>query len=144
MFLHIHFASLVTLRADWRLQDGEDFAQMLDCLQADVESLGSETPALPTLSPAPTNPAKGLGIGYVVRGSRLGAAVLRRGVLVDLPTSYLDFIPGLSWAGFLIQLESIADDPHGKDEAARAAISTFHSFAAEFKRFEDLRSTSPL
>jgi heme oxygenase len=144
MFLNIHFASLVTFRADWRLQDGEDFARMLGCVQADLETLGSKAPVLPTLSPTPTNPAKGLGIGYVVRGSRLGAAVLRRGIVGELPTSYLDLIPTLSWEGFLIQLESIADDPNGRDEATRAATSTFHSFAAEFKRFEDLRSASPL
>jgi heme oxygenase len=143
-FLNIHFSSLATLRAHWRLQDGDDFARMLGCLEADLQTLGSNTPALPILSATPRSPSKGLGIGYVVRGSRLGAAVLRRGVVGDLPTSYLDFVPGLSWAGFLIQLEFIAGDPNGRDEATRAAISTFSTFAAEFKRFEDLSSTPSL
>jgi heme oxygenase len=143
IFLNIHFTSLVALRADWRLQDGEDFAHMLGCLQADLETLGCKTPALPMLSPRPTNPAKALGVGYVVRGSRLGAAALRRGVVGELPTSYLDFIPRLSWAGFLMQLEFIADDPNGRNEATRAAISTFNTFATEFKRFQDSTSIPP-
>jgi heme oxygenase len=142
-FLNIHFSSLVTLRAHWRLQDGDDFARMLGCLEADLETLGCSPPALPILSVTPRSLSKGLGIGYVVRGSRLGAAVLRRGVVGDLPTSYLDFVPGLSWAGFLIQLEFIAGDPNGMDEATRAATSTFGTFAAEFKRFEDLSSIPP-
>ena len=143
IFLNIHFASLVDLRADWRLQDREDFVQMLGCLRADLEALGCKTSAPPMLSPTPTSSSKGLGIGYVVRGSRLGAAVLRRGVVAELPTSYLDFIPRLSWAGFLMQLESVADDPNGKDEATRAAIGTFNTFATEFTRFQDLTSIPP-
>jgi heme oxygenase len=143
-FLNIHFSSLVTLRAHWRLQDGDDFARMLGCLEADLETLGCNAPALPILSASPRSPSAGLGIGYVVRGSRLGAAVLRRGVVGDLPTSYLDFVPGLSWAGFLIQLEFIAGDPNDMNEATRAAISTFGTFAAEFKRFEDQSPTPSL
>ena len=78
--------------------------------------------------------SKGLGIAYVVRGSRLGAAVLRRAIVSNLPTSYLDFVPVLSWAEILVKIESIAGDPDGRDDATRSARSTFNAFATEFKR----------
>jgi heme oxygenase len=141
IFLKIHFAALVSLRADWRLQDGADFAQMLRCLQADLNTFGCTTTAPPILSGAPSSPSVGLGVAYVVRGSRLGAAVLRRGVVGELPTSYLDFSPSLSWAAFLLEIESIADDPNGRDEATRAARKTFNTFATEFTRLQDVVST---
>jgi heme oxygenase len=144
IFLNIHFAALVTFQADWRLQDDEDFARMLRCLQADLETLGYTTTASQVPSRGPTSPSAGLGIGYVVRGSRLGAAVLRRGVVGELPTSYLDFVPALSWAAFLLELESIADDPTGRNEATRAARSTFNAFATEFTRLQSIVSMPPL
>jgi heme oxygenase len=143
MFLKLHLAALVALEVDWRPQDGEDFAGLLRCLRADLEALGIATTAPPLLSRTPTIAFKGLGVGYVVRGSRLGAAILRRGVARDFPTAYLDFVPKLSWAAFLAELESIADDPNGRDQVTRAAQSTFNTFAAEFTRLQDVVSTAP-
>jgi heme oxygenase len=134
IFLNIHFAALLTLRMDWRPQDSEDFEQMLRCLQADLETLGSPTTATSIPASVSASPSNGLGIAYVVRGSRWGAAALRRGVAGTLSTSYLDFVPALSWVEFLAQLESIADDPNGTDEAIRAARRTFNAFATEFNR----------
>jgi heme oxygenase len=136
IFLNIHFATLVTLQADWRWEDSEDFEQMLRCVQVDLGTLGCQTTAPAYLPRAPANPSTGLGIAYVVRGSRLGALVLRRGVAGNLPTSYLDFVPALSWSQFLIELESIADDPNGRDDATRAARSTFNTFVTEFTRLQ--------
>src|SRR5271170_2273012 len=80
-FLNIHFATLVTLQAVWRPQDSEDFEEMLHCVQLDLRTLGRTVAAPPMPPRAPAGPSKGLGIAYVVRGSRLGAAVLRRGVI---------------------------------------------------------------
>jgi len=133
IFLSIHAAALVTIQTDWRLQDSDDFERMLRCVRADLKTLGCAVTTPPS-SPRPSSLAKGLGIAYVVRGSRLGAAVLRRGVVGNLPTSYLDFVPSLSWALFLTELEPLADDPNGKDEAIGAARGIFNTFVTEFTR----------
>jgi heme oxygenase len=133
-FLNIHFAALVTLQADWRQQDCEDFEQMLRRVQGDLDTLGCTTIASRIPHGTPVSTPKGLGIAYVVRGSRLGSAVLRRAIVSDLPTSYLDFVPVLSWAEFLVELESIAGDADGRDDAIRSARSTFNVFVTEFKR----------
>jgi heme oxygenase len=142
-FLSIHFVALAALQSDWRARDAEDFDRMLRCLQIDLEVLGCTTAAPPVPPRALVSPAKGLGIAYVVRGSRLGAAVLRRGVFGDLPTLYLDFVPALSWAEFLLQLESIANDPIERNEAIRAARSAFNLFVTEFTRLQGIVSTPP-
>jgi hypothetical protein len=74
------------------------------------------------------------------------ATVLRRGIVAELPTAYLDFVPALSWPAFLLELESIVDDPSGSDEAARAARSAFNVFATEFNRLQgidDLPKNAP-
>jgi heme oxygenase len=133
IFLCAHFAALASLQAVWRREDEEDFAHMLGCLDLDLTTLGYAT--VPSSPPrTPSNAPGGLGIAYVVRGSRLGAAVLRRRVAAEHSTAYLDFIPALSWAEFLPELESVADDPNGRDEAVRAAHNAFLTFAAEFAR----------
>jgi heme oxygenase len=142
-FLNIHFAALVTLQADWRLQDCEDFERMLRCVQGDLDTLGCTTIASQIPHNTPVSAPKGLGIAYVVRGSRLGAAVLRRAIVSDLPTSYLDFVPALSWAEFLVELESIAGDTGGRDDATRSARRTFNAFATEFKRLHGETATQP-
>jgi heme oxygenase len=136
IFLNIHFAALSALQADWRRQDGADFARMMHCVRDDLRILGCETTAPPTPLGASASLSKGLGIAYVIRGSRLGAAVLRLGVNGRFPTSYLDFVPALSWRQFLIQLETIADDPNATDEAVGAARSAFNTFAGEFTRIQ--------
>lgn len=143
LFLEIHSAALVRLQADWRPRDAPDFAQMLQSLQADLQTLGCPTTAPPRLSHTMTATFVGLGIGYVLRGSRLGAAVLRRGVARGLPTAYLDFVPTVSWASFLLELESIANDPSGRAQVTRAAQSTFNTFSVEFTRIQGAGSTTP-
>jgi heme oxygenase len=133
-FLTIHFESLLALRGNWRPQDNDDFEGMIRCLHTDLEILGAPRSALPISTCTPSSPSAGLGIAYVIRGSRLGAAVLRRGVAKTFSTSYLDFVPTLSWSEFLGQLEFAADDPNGANEAIFAACSTFNVFVAEFNR----------
>jgi heme oxygenase len=136
MFLGFHFAALVSLRADWRVEDSEDFEQMLRCVEADLKTLGRAPPPVPVPLRTPATASTGLGIAYVVRGSRLGGAVLRRSVTGDLPTSYLDFVPALSWAQFLPQLESIVGDANARDDATRAARAAFNTFYKEFMRLQ--------
>jgi heme oxygenase (biliverdin-IX-beta and delta-forming) len=141
-FLTIHAAALLSLRTDWRAKDSEDIEQMLRCLQTDLGTLG--TPMRETAIPAraPLNLCTGFGTAYVIRGSRLGAAFLRRGVAGTLSTLYLDFVPALSWAQFLAELESVAEVANGTDEAVRAARSTFNVFAAEFTGVDGMIATS--
>ena len=136
IFLTIHQTALSALQAEWRPEDVADFSRMLDCLRADLKALGGTTATPPACGNGAASAARGLGIAYVVRGSRLGGAVLRRDIVGALPTSYLDFAPTLGWTKFLAELESIADIPNAKQEAARAARDTFSAFAAEYSRFQ--------
>jgi heme oxygenase (biliverdin-IX-beta and delta-forming) len=135
LFLNIHLAALCTVQAEWRAGDDNDFNGMLDCLTADLAALGVPA-SRPMRTPVPTTEAMGLGIAYVVRGSRLGAAVLRRDVVAELPTSYLDFAPAVSWREFLVELETIAAVPSEVEEAAGAAHRTFKAFADEYTRLQ--------
>jgi heme oxygenase (biliverdin-IX-beta and delta-forming) len=136
IFLTIHLAALSALQVEWRPEDGADFSSMLDCLRADLKALGWTAATPPAAGNMPVSVPRGLGIAYVVRGSRLGGAVLRRDIVGELPTSYLDFVPTLGWTRFLAELESIADIPNAKQEAARAARNTFSVFAAEYSRLQ--------
>ena len=136
IFLTIHLAALSALQAEWRPEDDADFSRMLDCLRADLKALGWTTATPPASGHAPVSAPRGLGIAYVIRGSRLGGAVLRRDIVGALPTAYLDFAPTLGWTKFLAELESIADLPNAKQEAARAARDTFSAFAAEYSRLQ--------
>jgi heme oxygenase len=142
VFLAIHFGALSTLRTQWRPQDSEDFEQMLRCLRTDLGTLGTPMSETPIQACVPAGLCTGMGLAYVIRGSRLGAAFLRRGVARMLSTSYLDFVPVLSWAEFLGQLESIAEVPDGTVEAIRTARAAFNVFAAEFNRVSMIATQS--
>jgi hypothetical protein len=133
IFLSIHLAALSPLYAACRPQDTGDFDQMLHCLQDDLAALGSNS-SQPHPPSSSSSVAKGLGIAYVVRASRLWTAVLRRDVGTALPTSYLDLVPALSWPVFLKEVECIADSASDRAEACLVAHSSLHLFAAEFDR----------
>src|ERR1700677_2122563 len=106
LFLHLYYSALRELEADWRTEDRVDFAAMLRCVQSDLHDLKIPTPPLHAMARAQLQPGNRLGVAYVLRGSRLGASFLRRRVPSQYPTAYLDFLPGLSWSQFLVQLES--------------------------------------
>jgi heme oxygenase (biliverdin-IX-beta and delta-forming) len=132
LFLAIHFASIGILKRDWRFQDFEDFEGMQRCIQNDLVTLGRATAALPFLPNESANHSNGLGVAYVLRGSRLGAEVLRRGVPLTFPTTYLDFSPALAWSEFLLELERIAEDLDGIRDAVLGARTAVRSFATEY------------
>jgi heme oxygenase len=138
LFLTIHLEALLALRGAWRQQDSEDFEKMLRCLDTDLGTSGAPRQAMPLQTCRPASIGAGLGVAYVIRGSRLGAAVLRRGVAKTLATAYLDYVPTLSWAEFLVQLDSTAADSNGTAEAIRAARSTFNVFVAKFLRSDGM------
>jgi heme oxygenase len=79
-FLKLHVAALGDLRGDWREEDVGDFSLMLGCLESDLAALGEAAPDVVATPRAPMNADAALGLAYVVRGSRLGAAVLRKRV----------------------------------------------------------------
>jgi heme oxygenase len=134
-FLNMHHAALRSLEGLWRADDREDFAALLRCVQADLAALGApldEQLKTPAAAPAPLS---GWGIGYVVRGSRLGSRVLRKRVPARFAASYLDFAPALAWPDFLQRLEAQADalTPHDRDAViggAKTAFAVFAEFAA--------------
>jgi heme oxygenase len=134
LFLSIHVQSLQALDGARRGEDGNDFQAMLGSLCNDLATLGSPTSARRVPACTAASLGAGLGVAYVIRGSRLGAAILRRRVPAGMPTSYLDFTPTLSWSDFLGQLESLAGDPAGTQAAIDAARSTFAAFVCASKQ----------
>jgi heme oxygenase len=72
------------------------------------------------------------GAAYVIEGSRLGGAVLRKAVAAGLPREYLSSThPQGAWRGFLCHLDRIASEggEAWQIDAVAAAIRTFTLFA---------------
>jgi heme oxygenase len=132
VFLHMHHAALQRLEADWREEDRSDFSALMRCARDDLKTLKIPVTIPHSASRTPLPASQRLGIAYVVRGSRLGASVLRLRVPSSRPSSYLDFAPTLAWPRFLQQL-----DPPTKSagrtsisEAVRGARLTFEVYAS--------------
>lgn len=126
VFLDIHRVSLRHLQQDWRPSDCSDFAAMTRCLEADLRGLGAAPSTAPPATRKSLTAAGQLGVAYVIRGSRLGSAVLRRRVPSTLPTSFLDFSPALSWHSFnheLQQITATANDDQTSEIRAGAKLS---------------------
>jgi heme oxygenase len=132
LFLNMHYAALQDLKADWREEDRDDFSLMMRCLQNDLHVLGLTAPRGAAATRAPSTAPSRLGAAYVIRGSRLGAAFLRKRVPAELIASYLDFSPALTWPNFLLQLDhaSSAAGWDANDEVIRGAQATFGVFSA--------------
>jgi heme oxygenase len=131
LFLLVHHAALRDLEDDWRAQDRDDFSAMLRCLEDDLRVLGrtvsvASAPEIPRMS----GDAR-LGSAYVIRGSRLGAAILRQRVPAGMTASYLDFRPVLTWPQFLQELDraSAASVPEANADVIRGAQATFNIFS---------------
>ena len=130
-FLSIHHVVLQELRSEWRPEDREDFGAMSRRLQNDLRVLGFPTASPPSTSQIALAKGNQLGIAYVIRGSRLGARVLRPRIPSHFSASYFDFVPALSWAQFLAQLQSVSNsaDAQVSDAAIQGAKETFGLFA---------------
>lgn len=98
-------------------------------LRADLEDLGGTI----TPGPAPllTDAAEIAGAAYVIEGSRLGGALLRRSVGDGLPTRFLSAPaePG-GWRALLLRLDEVLADDADLDRATDAARRVFALFAA--------------
>ena len=136
LFLQVHYSALLDLEADWLAEDRADFAAMLRCVQSDLHILQITTPPLSLGGRAALHAHNGLGVAYVLRGSRLGASFLRRKVPTPYPTAYLDFTPALSWPQFLAQLAASSNPPRAEHDhdVARGARITFEIFVSIFSR----------
>lgn len=132
-FLNIHRSALRHLEGDWREEDRADFLAMTQCLDDDLTIPGSPMPTLPMLPRTPLNIGNRLGAAYVIRGSRLGSAILRRRVPSQFPAAYLNFVPTLSWVQFLQELEqSVAHSqlsPSPSADVIDGALLAFKVFA---------------
>jgi heme oxygenase len=129
--LSIHHAVLQEFKSAWRLEDRDDFRAMSRRLQNDLRVLGF--PAANPLTTSRTFLAEGndVGMAYVIRGSRLGASVLRPRIPPQFSASYMDFVPTLSWVQFLAQLQSVSksDEAEASDAAIQGAKMTFDLFS---------------
>jgi heme oxygenase len=143
LFLHLHYSALRNLEGDWLAEDQPDFAAMLRCVQSDLHALRIGTPPRSPSGRAPLHSNNGLGVAYVLRGSRLGAPFLRRRVPRPYPTAYLDFMPEVSWSQFLVQLESSSDPSRARrdHDIVCGARITFEIFISIFDRALLDRST---
>jgi heme oxygenase len=101
-----------------------------DALAADLVTLGGAVPA-PLPAPALDTPAKQWGAAYVIEGSRLGGAMLARGVAADLPKAYLGTPqnPG-NWRIFLDYLDKALTVPQDIAVAGETARAVFALFEA--------------
>lgn len=111
-----------------RLIPGWGEARRSDALLADLSDLGLATPP-PLAPPAYDSDAAILGGAYVLEGSRLGGAVLRRSVGSGLPRRFLDstHAPG-RWREFVALLNRALYDPDSLRRATAAALGTFALF----------------
>lgn len=96
-------------------------------LRADLAALGREPPP-PAGRLQFVGPPAVLGGAYVLEGSRLGAAVLRRMVPAELPRTFLSAFEPAAWRRFLAILDEQLDTAEAIAAAAVAACEVFMLF----------------
>lgn len=130
VFLGIHRQAMQLLAPRWRSEDRADFDDLLGCLEADLRELGCPVSARPRAE-GPRASLRSWGVGYVIRGSRLGAVILRQRVPPGAPAAYLSFVPRVSWPNFLRGLErnATAQGAGAEAQIIRGAKTAFSAFA---------------
>lgn len=88
-------------------------------LVADLAGLGFAPPA-PVGRPWLATPAQAIGALYVLEGSRLGGALLKRSVPPHLPSEFLGGMCSASWQALLVLMDAMLDS----SEKLAAAIET--------------------
>jgi heme oxygenase (biliverdin-IX-beta and delta-forming) len=107
-----------------------------------ADLLRADLAALSVTLPEPFSPvlfieskASMLGAAYVVEGSRLGGALLKRSVPAGLPSQFLDGRQSAgSWRNFLKLLDQFLVRPNDLEAAAEAARQVFTRFELAAKR----------
>jgi heme oxygenase len=132
IFLAIHHTALGQLAGRWRPQDHADFAGLLRCLSDDLRAMGHPDGVSEMTRGTKTHSLRQWGIAYVIRGSRLGGAVLRQRVPSGFPASYLTYSPTITWPQFLKQLEheTPAINLRAQAQIIRGAKQAFEAFKA--------------
>jgi heme oxygenase len=98
-------------------------------LIADIEALGIETPD-PVGRPSIVTPVQALGALYVLEGSRLGGALLKRSVPSNLQSDFLGGMCSKSWQSLLATMEDMLDTSDKLAAATDAARRIFGLFEA--------------
>lgn len=105
-----------------------------DRLRADLAALGAGVPPLEPPPPLPDDDAA-LGAVYVLEGSRLGGAYLRRTVPPGFPTTYLAPAPANLWRDLLKLLERRLTTLAARQAAVAAAQAAFAVFETSGRGF---------
>jgi len=98
-----------------------------DRLRADLAELGLGEPTCDSVRPL-SDPSAALGTLYVLEGSRLGGAVLRRSIDPAFPAGFLSPAPPVLWRNLLDILEKLISSPDEMQQAAQAALAAFGLF----------------
>jgi heme oxygenase len=96
-------------------------------LRQDLADLGLEVPKSVELRPI-TAPARQFGTIYVLEGSRLGGALLKRSLAPRLPAAFFAPAPSGRWQEFLALMEREVATPDARSAAVAAAGAAFASF----------------
>lgn len=109
-----------------------DFPAML---QSDLAGLGVDVAELPAIAPASELTAQGS--GYVIAGSRLGLAMIRKagywGRDHALPSAYMEDDAGLAiWKATAAHLKRTVTDEPEAHRQSMAAVAAFETFRAAF------------
>jgi heme oxygenase len=104
-------------------------------LEADLAELGLEVPDPLQPPPLPDTPAV-LGAVYVIEGSRLGGAVLKRSLPAGAPKRFLaaEQAPG-AWRKLLAKLDESLYEPALVEAASQTARLIFRRFEAAGRRY---------
>jgi heme oxygenase len=112
-----------------------------ELLLADLEELGIEPP--PSVPPPPVDgePAI-LGAAYVLEGSRLGGAFLKRGLAPRAPRRFLAAPQEAgAWRKLLAKLEESLYEPTRVEEACETARQVFMRFEISGRRYLELAAS---
>lgn len=96
-------------------------------LALDLAALGRALPA-PLPAPDLSTGAEILGAAYVLEGSRLGGALLRRRVPADQPLTFMAASEPGRWRAFVALLEQRLTGQEAIEQAISAALATFAVF----------------
>jgi heme oxygenase (biliverdin-IX-beta and delta-forming) len=122
-------AALDQAGAGWLIDDWPE-RRRGDLLRADLAEFGEALPP-PLPGPGFNGPAGAAGGIYVLEGSRLGGAVLKRALPAGAPRRFLAApqTPG-SWRKLLERLDTLLYRPDLVDAATQAARQVFQRFEA--------------
>lgn len=131
-FLTIHALALEQIGPWWRAGDAGDFGRLRIALMRDLRALAGVPAGRPARADFPPGAqGHGWGIGYVLRGSRLGARLLRGRVGPGLSTFYLDQPLETGWRTFLDALDQTGRlQPELQPAIIKEARATFGLFAS--------------